>query len=44
MASDYHIAAALGTMPGAKTANAKEFVDTGFLEELDKSGDIDGLY
>jgi ABC-type nitrate/sulfonate/bicarbonate transport system substrate-binding protein len=31
-------------MPAAKTANAKEFVDTTFLEELDKSGYIDGLY
>jgi len=29
---------------GAKTANAREFVDTSFLEELDKSGYIDGLY
>jgi NitT/TauT family transport system substrate-binding protein len=28
----------------AKTANAKEFVDISFLEELDKSGYIDGLY
>ena len=28
----------------AKTANAREFVDTSFLEELDKSGYIDGLY
>jgi NitT/TauT family transport system substrate-binding protein len=28
----------------AKSANAKEFVDTSFLEELDKSGYIDGLY
>ena len=31
-------------MPAARTANAKEFVDTSFLEELDKSGYIDGLY
>jgi len=31
-------------IPAAKTANAKEFVDTTFLEELDKSGYIDGLY
>jgi NitT/TauT family transport system substrate-binding protein len=31
-------------IPGAKTANAREFVDTSFLEELDKSGYIDGLY
>lgn len=28
----------------AKTANPKEFVDTSFLEELDKAGYIDGLY
>jgi NitT/TauT family transport system substrate-binding protein len=31
-------------IPAAKTAIAKEFVDTSFLEELDKSGYIDGLY
>jgi NitT/TauT family transport system substrate-binding protein len=31
-------------IPAAKTANAREFVDTSFLEELDKSGYIDGLY
>jgi len=31
-------------LPAARTANAKEFVDTSFLEELDKSGYIDGLY
>ena len=31
-------------IPAAKTANAKEFVDTSYLEELDKSGYIDGLY
>jgi NitT/TauT family transport system substrate-binding protein len=31
-------------LPAAKSANAKEFVDTSFLEELDKSGYIDGLY
>ena len=31
-------------LPAAKTANAKDFVDTRFLEELDKSGYIDGLY
>ena len=31
-------------IPAARTANAKEFVDTSFLEELDKSGYIDGLY
>jgi NitT/TauT family transport system substrate-binding protein len=31
-------------IPAAKTANAKEFIDTRFLEELDRSGYIDGLY
>ena len=31
-------------LPAAKNANAKEFVDTRFIEELDKSGYIDGLY
>lgn len=31
-------------MPAAKTANPREFVDTSLLEELDKSGYIDGLY
>ena len=31
-------------IPAAKTANPKEFVDISFLEELDKSGYIDGLY
>jgi NitT/TauT family transport system substrate-binding protein len=31
-------------IPAAKTANAKEFVDTSFLEDLDRSGYIDGLY
>ena len=31
-------------IPAAKTANAKDFIDTSFLEELDKSGYIDGLY
>jgi hypothetical protein len=36
MACHYHIAGALGTILAAKTANAKEFVDTRFLEELDK--------
>ena len=30
--------------PAAKNANAKDFVDTRFIEELDKSGYIDGLY
>jgi NitT/TauT family transport system substrate-binding protein len=31
-------------VPAAKTANPKDFVDTRFIEELDKSGYIDGLY
>jgi ABC-type nitrate/sulfonate/bicarbonate transport system substrate-binding protein len=31
-------------VPAARTANAKDFVDTRFLEELDRSGFIDGLY
>lgn len=31
-------------IPAAKTANAKDFVDTRFLEELDRAGYIDGLY
>lgn len=31
-------------IPAAKTANPREFVDTSFLEELDKSGYIEGLY
>jgi NitT/TauT family transport system substrate-binding protein len=31
-------------VPAAKTANPKEFVDVRFIEELDKSGYIDGLY
>jgi NitT/TauT family transport system substrate-binding protein len=31
-------------IPAAKTADVKEFVDTRFLEELDKSGYIDRLY
>jgi NitT/TauT family transport system substrate-binding protein len=31
-------------MPAAKNANPREFVDTSFLEELDKSGYIDALY
>jgi len=32
------------TVPAAKTANAKDFVDTRILEEFDRSGFIDGLY
>jgi hypothetical protein len=31
-------------LPAAKTANAKDFVDTRFIEEFDKSSYIDGLY
>ena len=31
-------------IPAAKTANPKEFVEASFLEELDRSGYIDGLY
>lgn len=31
-------------IPAAKSANAKDFVDTRFLDELDRSGFIDGLY
>ncbi len=31
-------------VPAAKTANPKEFVDTRFIEELDRSGYIDSLY
>jgi len=31
-------------VPAAKTANPKEFVDTQFIEELDRSGYIDSLY
>ena len=31
-------------IPAAKTADPKEFVDTRFLEELDKSGFIHKLY
>src|SRR5262245_35545004 len=31
-------------IPAAKTANPREFVDTSFIEEFDKSGYIDGLY
>jgi NitT/TauT family transport system substrate-binding protein len=33
-----------GRIPAAKSANPREFVDISFLEELDKSGYIDGLY
>src|ERR1051325_4148782 len=31
-------------LPAAKTAQPREFMDTRFLEELDRSGFIDGLY
>jgi hypothetical protein len=31
-------------VPAAKKADAKDFVDTRFIEELDRSGFIDGLY
>ena len=31
-------------VPAAKTANARDYVDTRFIEEFDKSGYIDGLY
>ena len=31
-------------IPAAKTADPKDFVDTRLLEELDRSGYIDGLY
>ena len=31
-------------IPAAKSADPKDFVDTRFLEELDRSGYIDGLY
>ena len=31
-------------IPAAKSADVKDFFDTRFLEELDRSGYIDGLY
>ena len=31
-------------IPAAKNANPKDFIDTSLLEELDRSGYIDGLY
>jgi NitT/TauT family transport system substrate-binding protein len=31
-------------IPAARTANPKDFIDTALLEELDRSGYIDGLY
>ena len=35
---------AVERVPAAKTANPKDFIDTSLLEELDRSGYIDGLY
>ena len=35
---------ALDRIPAAKSANPKDFIDTSLLEELDRSGYIDGLY
>ena len=35
---------AIERIPAAKTANAKDFIDSSLLEELDRSGYIDGLY
>jgi len=35
---------AIDRIPAAKTANPKDFIDTSLLEELDRSGYIDGLY
>jgi len=31
-------------VPAAKSANARDYVDTRFIDELDKSGYIDALY
>ena len=31
-------------LPAARTANPRDFMDAGFIQELDKSGYIDGLY
>jgi len=31
-------------LPAAKTAQPRDFMDTRFIEELDRSGFIDGLY
>ena len=31
-------------VPAARNANPKDYVDTRFIEELDRSGYIDGLY
>jgi hypothetical protein len=35
---------AIDRIPAAKTANPKDFIDASLLEELDRSGYIDGLY
>jgi hypothetical protein len=35
---------AIEKIPSTKTANPKDFTDTKFLEELDRSGFIDQLY
>jgi NitT/TauT family transport system substrate-binding protein len=35
---------AIERVPAAKTANPRDFIDTSLLEELDRSGYIDGLY
>ena len=35
---------AVERIPAAKSANAKDFIDASLLEELDRSGYIDGLY
>jgi NitT/TauT family transport system substrate-binding protein len=35
---------AIDRIPAAKSANAKDFIDASLLEELDRSGYIDGLY
>jgi hypothetical protein len=31
-------------LPAARTANPRDFIDARFIQELDKSGYIDGLY
>jgi hypothetical protein len=31
-------------LPAARTANPRDFMDARFIQELDKSGFIDGLY
>jgi hypothetical protein len=31
-------------LPHARTANPRDFMDARFIQELDKSGYIDGLY